>query len=382
MLGCAGYANANDVGEQLEGIKAEVEAGSARLEGLVAQRVEREAALRVLRKEMQKLRAEESALNEQLEAGRRKREELDREIGKLGQAMTRLRTVAIERVRALYMYRHRAFADHIIGASTSGDLLKNSYLLGKVAAHDRELLTEMRDLVAANEVVQKELVAVNAEQLRVKGDLGKRSTALRLKVVEEERLVSRIEGEEIELEGALTAMRAQALRLETVMVSLLEGGREDARGAVPAKSIAVNSVPVKPFPGPGLDPFKGRLPRPIGGRAVVPFGRTKRARFEDYVFSKGQEYRGEPGTSVSAIAAGRVLHRGPMPGYGTILILDHGKRSYSLYGKLDEITVERGDEVKAGGKLGIIGAPDGEGGNLYFEIRKNGTPVDPAPYFG
>jgi len=381
LLSCGGSAHANEVGEQLERIKAEVEAGSARLEGLVAQRTEREAALKTLRKEVQKLRGEESSLNRQLEAGRLKREELDRETGRLGREMGRLRTVAVERVRALYMYRNRAVADHIIGASTSGELLKNAFLLGKVAAHDRDLLSEMRTLVATNETVQKQLVKVNADQLRLKGDLGKRTAALKVKVADEERLVAAIEAEEAELEEALTQMRAQALRLETVLVSLLEGEGEDARGAVQSKTIAGNAGPVEPFSGPGLDGSKGRLPRPLTGSIVVPYGRTKRARFEDYVFSKGQEYRGEPGGSVTAIAAGRVLHRGPMPGYGTILILDHGNRSYSLYGKLAEITVERGEDLKAGAELGRLGPFEGDTGNLYFEIRKNGSPVDPGPYF-
>lgn len=376
-----GVARADEVGEQLERIKAEVEAENSRLEALVAQRAEREAALKNLRKEVQKLRSEESALNRQLEAGRIKREELDRETGRLGREMGRLRTVAVERVRALYVYRNRAVADHIIGASTSGELLKNAYLLGKVTSHDRELLVEMRGLVSANEKVQKQLEKVNAEQLRLKGDLGKRTSALRVKVVEEERLVGEIEAEEAKVEEALTTMRAQALRLETVLVSLLAGEGEDARGAVQRKSLVGNTGNIEPYSGPGLDRLKGRLPRPVEGKIVVPYGRTKRARFEDYVFSKGQEYRGVPGASVAAVAAGRVLHRGPMPGYGTILILDHGDRSYSLYGKLGEITVERGEDVEAGGQLGTLTAPKGEEGNLYFEIRKNGAPVDPGPYF-
>jgi lipoprotein NlpD len=81
-----------------------------------------------------------------------------------------------------------------------------------------------------------------------------------------------------------------------------------------------------------------------------------------------------------AVGAGRVLHLGPMPGYGTIVIVDHGARSYSLYGKMGEILVERGSDVTQGDTLGRLNGADKEASNFYFEIRKNGTPVDPAPY--
>jgi septal ring factor EnvC (AmiA/AmiB activator) len=70
-----------------------------------------------------------------------------------------------------------------------------------------------------------------------------------------------------------------------------------------------------------------------------------------------------------------------MPGYGTIVIIDHGARSYSLYGKMGEISAQRGQDVRAGEVLGRLSSTEGMGGNLYFEIRKNGTPVDPGPYF-
>jgi septal ring factor EnvC (AmiA/AmiB activator) len=375
-------AGANEVELQLERIKADVEAGSARLEGLVKQRQEREGALKALQKEVTKLRNEEAALNRELEAGRRKWEELDKETGRLGREMVRLKDVAVGRVRALYMYRNRAVADHVIGASSSGELLKNAYFLGRVSAHDRELLAEMRGVVSANEAVQKQLKKVNAEQLRVKGEITKRGAALRVKVADEERLVAQIENEEAELEEALTTMRAQALRLETVLVSLIEGeSAENARGAVQAKPLGGGLAPVEPFSGAGLEKVKGKLPRPVTGKIVTPFGRTKRARFEDYIFSKGQEYLGAPGAAVTAVSDGRVLHMGPMPGYGTIVILDHGARSYSLYGKMGEILVTRGQDIDKGGELGRLAPAEGEGGNLYFEIRKNGSPVDPSPYF-
>lgn len=373
-------AHAQEVEGQIEKIKAEVEASDGRLQGIITQRTERESALTRLQKEMSKIRAEQAALNRRLEEGRVKKGEVDRELDRLSREMNRLRTIAASRVRALYMYRSRALADHVIGASSSGELLKNVYLLGKVSAHDRAVLEEIRVVVAENETALKKLAAINAEQLKVKGELAKKGAALRAKVEEQQRLIAEIEAEQVKAEEELAGLRAQALRLETVLISLIDGDEEDARGSKQAASPATSGAALAPFSGPGLDPPRGRLRPPVKGALLVSFGRTKMARFEDYVMSKGQEYRAAPGTAVKAVGDGRVLHVGPMPGYGTIVIIDHGSRSYSLYGKMTEIRVQKGAELDGGDEIGVVGPAEGEGGNLYFEIRKNGTPVDPKPY--
>jgi septal ring factor EnvC (AmiA/AmiB activator) len=127
--------------------------------------------------------------------------------------------------------------------------------------------------------------------------------------------------------------------------------------------------------------LKGKLPLPIDGAKVVKrFGKQKVEGFKDYVLSKGLTFEVEEPGSFAAIAAGRVLYSGRMPGYGTILILDHGSRMYSLYGQLREVSVRKGDDVAAGQELGHCSEIGDGKGQFYFEIRKNGKPIDPAPY--
>ena len=75
---------------------------------------------------------------------------------------------------------------------------------------------------------------------------------------------------------------------------------------------------------------------------------------------------------------GRVIYNGIMPEYGTILILDHGDREYSLYGRVVSPLATVGEVVQKGQVIAQVGEPDATGKNLYFEIRKNGKPLNPA----
>ena len=78
---------------------------------------------------------------------------------------------------------------------------------------------------------------------------------------------------------------------------------------------------------------------------------------------------------------GKVMHVGRMPGYGTIIILDHGQRYYSLYGRLGKTLVGKGHVVEKGEIIAQTGEMDAKSRNFYFEIRRNGSPVNPQDYF-
>jgi septal ring factor EnvC (AmiA/AmiB activator) len=100
---------------------------------------------------------------------------------------------------------------------------------------------------------------------------------------------------------------------------------------------------------------------------VQRFGKAKVTDFADMIFSKGLEFKTAAASQVSAILGGRIAFAGSMPGYDSVVIIDHGKRSYSLYGRLGKIFVAKGDA---------------KGRNFYFETRKNGDPIDPMTVLG
>jgi len=69
-------------------------------------------------------------------------------------------------------------------------------------------------------------------------------------------------------------------------------------------------------------------------------------------------------------------------GYGKMMIIDHGQRYYSVYAHLSDLLKKPGEAVRRGDPIGLVGDSDSlAGARLYFEIRKDGKPVDPLPWF-
>jgi septal ring factor EnvC (AmiA/AmiB activator) len=83
---------------------------------------------------------------------------------------------------------------------------------------------------------------------------------------------------------------------------------------------------------------------------------------------------------VVAIHDGTVAFAGPFAGYGNLVIVDHGAQTFSLYGDLLDIGVQKGARIEHGHTVGTAGPiPSGSDG-IYFELRVDAHPVDPLQW--
>ncbi len=95
----------------------------------------------------------------------------------------------------------------------------------------------------------------------------------------------------------------------------------------------------------------------------------------------GTDFRGATGTPVLAAAGGTVVYAGPRGGYGNAVIIDHGGALATLYAHQSRLSVATGDRVETGQAVGAVGSTGfSTGPHLHFEVRVNGTPVDPLNY--
>lgn len=123
-----------------------------------------------------------------------------------------------------------------------------------------------------------------------------------------------------------------------------------------------------------IGPFRGALPWPIAANSRLA------AAWRHPAGRSGVGLATDEGTPVQAVHDGTVAFAGSFEGFGNLVIVDHGERTYSLYGDLLEMAVGRGIRVERGAAIGRTGTtPTGESA-LYFELRVAGRPVDPIEW--
>lgn len=123
--------------------------------------------------------------------------------------------------------------------------------------------------------------------------------------------------------------------------------------------------------------LRGRLDWPVQGKIATGFGGADESGRK----ISGVLIPAESGTVVKAIARGRVAYADWLKGYGMLIILDHGDGYMSLYGSNESLRKDVGDWVAPGETIATSGASGGQKtAALYFELRREGKPLDPKPW--
>jgi len=125
--------------------------------------------------------------------------------------------------------------------------------------------------------------------------------------------------------------------------------------------------------------FRGVLEWPTAGRIGGRFGESSN-RAGGSTVRNGIEIAAAAGSPVTAVHGGTVAYADAFSGFGTLVIVDHGRETYSLYGYLASASVERGQTVEGGTELGRVGSAPAGPPALYFEIRVDGRSVDPVQW--
>ena len=100
-------------------------------------------------------------------------------------------------------------------------------------------------------------------------------------------------------------------------------------------------------------------------------------------FHAGMDFTSKQGTPIHSTGDGRVTYADySTNGYGTHIVIDHGFGYETLYAHLSELKVRRGQKVKRGELIGLVGNTGlSAGPHLHYEVHKDGEAMDPANYF-
>ena len=251
-------------------------------------------------------------------------------------------------------------------ASTRASIGKEREGLAKAAA---SLAAEKTRLAALVEARRESLSAAEAalgSQQRRAGELAAQAATLK-------ELIARIDAEEAQRKAEEQAARTADERA----AHEIEAKAEKARDVEPARL----------HPEVAFSEVKGRLPLPVAGKILKTFGSSDGLGGAEH----GVLVATLPGAVVSAPADGAVLYSGPYRSYARLLIIDAGEGYYVLLAGLERTFVSRGEAVLSGEPVGVVGdgstkmaAAVAAGASqpvLYIELRKDGTAIDPGPWW-
>ena len=335
-----------------------------RIQRQEAERRESDAAQAQLAADLRKLDDDLAKHGAALASLDRDIKRLDGEIGQLqgdvedaARSMDTRRSFLAEHLRQLYSDEGKGRLALLLGATDAADLIYRQRYQEAVAVAVGHEIGELEREGDRLKQAQRDL---RARQLRLTAEKEQEKTSRKTvaaKRRQQEALVAQAEERGKRLGVQLASLAADRERL-TKMVSGLKAKRQAALSRL------------------HFGDQRGRLPWPIEGEVVEFFGAPNQDGTPGE--SNGIRIRAPAGEKVQAIWDGEVLFADWFEGYGLLIIIDHGSGYYSLYGHASGLLARVGDHLKQGQAIAEIGGEAGQkSGSLYFEMRKDGKPINP-----
>ncbi len=276
-------------------------------------------------------------------------------------AVERHRLWMKRKLRTMYKYgRTTDVMLLLVGAQDLPQLIRTAKNLEYLTAYEQRRLRTYQENLTILHAREKQLAQLKKDLVAQREKVLAEEAALSAKRKDKESVLTSVKKEKSSSVKMIREMEAAAKRLLDIMSA------SEARDRVS---------------GSGFAALKGRLPWPVEGKVVVPYGSQRDPQFNTPVFRSGTFIESPADAVARAIHAGKVVFAEWFKGYGQLVIVNHGEGYHSLYGSLSEIFTKVGDIIRENqilGRVGNSGLIDLPG--LYFELRYKGKPLNPLQW--
>ncbi|HYO60456.1 MAG TPA: peptidoglycan DD-metalloendopeptidase family protein [Actinomycetota bacterium] len=330
---------------ELGHVREEIEARESKAGSLQDEVDELNDQMIALRKQLGRLDARLTTVEASVRSAQARIDETQKKID-------RIKDEAVEQAVSLYKAGSTETIDALLNAESLTELDSRVEMLGVAAEKSTGALIEYGRLRVTIEAQNRDLFERKAELEAVKEEQSKHYAALD---EHHEKLAVKL----AELEKQLGHLHAH------------EGELEDAANAITAR-IQANSAKADVA---ALGESAGGFIWPLNGAITSYYG----PRWGS--MHTGIDIDGTTGQPIVASKAGTVIMAGVYSGYGNAVIVDHGGGIQTLYAHLSAFAVSNGQSVSQGQVVGNVGCTGScTGDHLHFEVRVNGSPVDPMSY--
>jgi len=284
------------------------------------------------------------------------------------------------RLASLYKAGELGAVRMFFSAESFPQMAENIRYMRSILDNDKKIFVEYDQKVVELRRLKSELERDAVEKSRIKAGITSKKLEIEQEKSKKAAYLLKVRQDRTSYEKSLRELQANAARLQSMMERLeaLSRRKLSSRHEKPGRRLKpLTELP--PVPDRGFASQKGRMSLPVRGEIIETYGKHKQPDFNSYTFSKGFSIAAAAGSDIKSIYEGSVIFADYFKGYGNMIIIDHGGGYFSLYAHAARVLKKVGADVARNETVATVGDTDSSKGPLlYFEIRHQGKPVDPA----
>lgn len=265
----------------------------------------------------------------------------------------------------------------LFGAESISEFLSLMDDIGDIMKSDRDLENSYKEAVTDLKTVKSEYEEARLELKEQKAELTNLSAQLEKDILEANAAILELEGDISANSAILSQLNAQDKEMQDKINQKIKELNEQnkpsnpSNPSNPSKPSGSGTLTVWPSYCTYITSVQGNRVHPITGQYGTHGGTDIGASYGSAIYAAGS------GTVVTAY--NNSAYNG---GYGNYAMINHGNGIQTLYAHMSVCSVTVGQTVSAGQTIGYVGSTGrSTGPHLHFEVRVNGSRVDPQSYY-
>lgn len=357
-------SNLNEKQKQLNNVKENISGLRSKINGVKKEKDSIYSQIAKLENQIHSVEGELESINNQIDSTNKSisvaSEQLDKAVEELGE----YKELYGQRIRAMYMNGTAGYLEIILSSKSFSDFISRIDIVKRIMEHDSNILVEMKEKQESIEKQKAELEDKKKKLVALQQQAADKKNQLSVASRQNKSLYAELNSNQKELEKALDAEIKASKEIEAEIKAIMAASKNSNLAYSGTRHCVV---------------YNSEAGRTI--RVTSPFGNRYHPVLHVYKLHTGMDLGVPSGTPVHAMADGEVIIAKYSSAYGNYIVINHGSGISTLYAHNSKLLVSVGDKVKGGQVISKSGNTGySTGAHLHFEVRKNGTPIDPSPY--
>lgn len=355
--------NLNQKKEELQNVKIEIQEKRTRLRTYKAQEKTVAHEITRLNSYMKAKEIQLQDLERQMVKNQQRVDAVKAEMDKIQEDLDHQIVILNSRLRDTYKNGTVSYLELLFGSEDFSDFLSRLQYMSFIIKQDLALIDKIEKEKAVVEQKKLELEKKQRAIAEIKAEVHIKKQELASNREQRKAALDRIQKEKAAYEKELNDLE----QTSNALIGMIQ--RIQA------------SSGYKPKNGSAVRNGSGSMMWPLNGTITSNFGYRVHPIFKTRKLHTGYDIAARHGTPIAAAKDGRVIFSGWMGGYGKAIIIDHGGGISTLYGHCSALLVGQGRDVDRGQTIAQVGSTGySTGPHCHFEVRLNGTPVNPGNY--
>ncbi len=374
--------SAQNAKDELSGVKRDIKAQKQ----LITKTKKVEAAISTELKEilftLDQKQSDLSKLGRDLRGVELSLDSTGRDIQRVTEEANRKRIEIAHRLSSLYKAGELGALRMFFSAESFPQLAENIRYMKSILENDKRIFVEYNLKIDQLKTLKSDLERDALKKERIMTGIEQKKREIETEKSKKAAYLGKVRQDRKSYESSLKELQANASRLQAMLTRLeaLSRRKLSSRHEKPGSKLKPQAD-LPAVPDRGFSSQKGRMNLPVRGEIIESYGKHKHPEFNSYTFSKGLSVSASSGAEIKAIYEGTVIFSDYFKGFGNMMVVDHGGGYFSLYAHASRLSKKVGAEVARHETIGAVGDVDSNKGSmLYFEIRHQGKPVDPAEW--